>query len=299
MTMKIKLALEWFLNPDHTPFAIGLEKGWFQDAGIDLELLQPEEHLDAPAQIARGEIDLAITEPIHLVADRAAGRPLVGFGRFLHTNGGVMVLGKSGITRPADLVGKRIQYPGAPGPGGKAIVCTMAQADGADCGPEDFVPVNHGFEHTKALIDDVADAATLVFYNFEVIEAQERGLEPAYFSLKSWGVPDFCQLHFIADESRVARDEALLRRFLGVVRRGIDYIHEHPVDAWDLYKKFAKQEQSDRLSDRIYQATIGCFCHDLSMSDLYWQRLVEWMVQSGQIETPIDVAACFDNRLAF
>ena len=156
-----------------------------------------------------------------------------------------------------------------------------------------------GFEHTKALATDAADAATLVFYNFEVIEAEERGLQPSYFPLKTWGVPDFCQLHFIVDEGRLARDEALFRKFIAILRRGIDFIHEHPDESWTLYKRFAKQEQSDRLSDRIYQATIGCFCHDLSMSDLYWQRLVNWMVETGQIKAPIDVGPCFDNRLAF
>ncbi len=299
MSTKIRLALEWFLNPDHTPLAIGLEKGWFREAGIDLELIQPEAHLDAPEQIAAGEIDLAITEPLHLVADRAAGKPLVGFGRFLHTNGGVMVLERSGITRPAELVGKRIQYPGAPGPGGLAIACTMARADGADCGPGDFVPVNLGFEHTKALKTDAADAATLVFYNFEVVEADELGLKPRYFPLKSWGVPDFCQLHFIGDEGRVARDEDLIRRFLAVLRRGIDTIQEQPAESWELYKRYAQQEQSDRLSDRIYQATIGSFCHDLSMSTLYWERLIQWMIATEQIAGPTDAVACFDNRLAF
>lgn len=299
MSTPIRLALEWFLNPDHTPLAIGLEKGWFQDAGIDLTLIQPEEHLDAPEHIASGALDLAITEPLHLVADRAAGKPLVGFGRFLHTNGGVMVLEKSGITRPADLVGKRIQYPGAPGPGGTAIASTMAKADGAQCTANDFVPVNHGFEHTNALDSNVADAATLVFYNFEVVEAEERGLNPRYFPLKTWGVPDFCQLHFIADENRMQNDERLFRDFIAVLQRGIDFIHENPDEAWTLYKRYAKQEQSNRLSDRIYQATIGCFCHDLSMSDLYWERLVTWMVETGQIQNRIEAAPCFDNRFAF
>ena len=292
MSTPIRLALEWFLNPDHTPLAIGLEKGWFQDAGIDLTLIQPDEHLDAPERIASGELDIAITESIHLVADRAAGKPLVGFGRFLHTNGGVMVLEKSKITRPAELVGKRIQYPGAPGPGGTAIAATMAQADGASCSPGDFIPVNHGFEHTNALDSDVADAATLVFYNFEVVEAEERGLKPRYFPLKTWGVPDFCQLHFIADEQRVQQDEPLFREFIAVLQKGIDFIHEHPDEAWALYKRYAKQEQSNRLSDRIYQATIGCFCHDLSMSDLYWERLVTWMVETGQIQNRSNILVC-------
>ncbi len=34
----------------------------------------------------------------------------------------------------------------------------------------------------------------LIFYNFEVIEARGLGLRPDFFSLKDWGVPDFCQL---------------------------------------------------------------------------------------------------------
>ena len=46
-------------------------------------------------------------------------------------------------------------------------------------------------------------------------------------------------------------------------------------------------------------ATIGSFCHDLSMSDLYWTRLHAWMLETGQIDTAIEPGDCFDNRLAF
>jgi hypothetical protein len=54
---------------------------------------------------------------------------MIGFGRFLHTSGGVLYLRTAGIERPADLRGKRVQYPGAPGPGGKAIVATMVAGE--------------------------------------------------------------------------------------------------------------------------------------------------------------------------
>ena len=35
-------------------------------------------------------MDIAITEPIHLVEDKASNQNVVGFARFLHTNGGIM-----------------------------------------------------------------------------------------------------------------------------------------------------------------------------------------------------------------
>lgn len=107
----LRLGLEWFLNPDHLPFLVARAKGWLDDAGLALELVEPQQHLDAADAIQKGELDLAITEPLHLVEDRAQGRAVQGFARFLHTNGGVMTLASSGIERPRDMVGKRIQYP--------------------------------------------------------------------------------------------------------------------------------------------------------------------------------------------
>ena len=88
-------------------------------------LVEPAAHLDPFQAIVEGELDLAITEPGHLVEDVAKGRDVIGFARMLHTNGGVMTLRASGIERPRDLAGKRVQYPGAPGPGGIAIVATI------------------------------------------------------------------------------------------------------------------------------------------------------------------------------
>ena len=71
-----------------------------------------------------GEVDVAITEArstSYKMSPRASQWwDLPGF---LHTNGGVMVLERSGITRPRELAGKRVQYPGAPGPGGLAKSC--------------------------------------------------------------------------------------------------------------------------------------------------------------------------------
>lgn len=114
---KLKLGLEWFKNPDHTPFFIAQEFGWFTAAGLDVELIEPDAHMDAIEAINGGVWDLAITEPLHLIEDRSQGceaakfslpcaslsssllpSPLfhfkghkaVGFCRFLHTNGGVM-----------------------------------------------------------------------------------------------------------------------------------------------------------------------------------------------------------------
>lgn len=294
---KLTVGLEWFLNPDHVPFLVGLEKGWFEEAGIELELVEPEEHLDAVDEIESGAMDLAITEPLHLVEDRSKDKPVVGFARFLHTNGGVMYLADSEIERPRDMAGKRIQYPGAPGPGGPAIVKTMIEADGGECDVEDFTPVNNSFYHTDALLEDKADLATLVFYNFEVLEARHRGHEAKFFALKDWGVPDFCQLILITHPDTLEKRRPLLERFLKVLNRGIDYLHQHPRKARQIYFDRTETDQDSPLMNAIFEATVPCFTFDLTMSNEYYRELARWMKESNLIEATHEPGEYWTNRL--
>ncbi len=293
---RLRLALEWFLNPDHAPLLIARERGWLAEANIELEIIEPKEHLDPLSALESGELDLAITEPIHLVQDRAKGAAIQGLTRFLHTNGGVMYR-RSEVSRPRDMVGKRLQYPGAPGPGGLAIARAMIERDG---GPKDaeLEPVNNGFMHTDALLENKADLATLVFYNFEVLEARARGLDADFFSLRDFGIPDFCQLILVATPDWIEKNGDLTTRFLRVLRRAIDVVREDPETAETEWWR-ASGQKANALGRAIYQATTRCFTADFSMSHAYYEHLSRWLVESGQTETTVDPESAWTNRFAF
>lgn len=298
MMKTLRLGLEWFLNPDHLPFLIGLEKGWFHEAGIELVLVEPDGHLDAIGEIAAGRMECAVTEPIHLVEDAAKGQPIVGFARFLHTNGGVMYLRGRGIERPRDMAGKRLQYPGAPGRGGPAIVATMVEADGGTCDPAAMVPVNSGFHHTDALAEDRADLATLVFYNFELIEARHRGFDADFFALKDWGVPDFCQLILITTPSLLAAERPMFEALVRNVRRGIDLIKQEPVEAARIWFSRTGKDPTNSLERAILDATVACFTHDLSLSATYYRRLAAWMKERGLVDLIVEPEVIWTDALA-
>lgn len=294
----LRLGLEWFLNPDHLPFLIAREKGWLVDADLEVELVAPEQHLDAMDAIDRGKLDLAITEPLHLVEDAAKGRAVKGFFRFLHTNGGVMYLADQGIDRPRDMVGKRIQYPGAPGPGGPAIVTTMIEADGGTADPAGFTPVNRGFQHTDALLEGDADVATLAFYNFEVVEARHRGAKAEFFALRDWGVPDFCQLVLFTSDARLEEKRAPIERLLTVLRRGIDFAHQHPDEARRIYFERTETAPDDPLMSAIFAATVPCFTFDATLAPESLQTLATWMHARGLVDREVEPAQIWTNALA-
>lgn len=298
---RLRLALEWFLNPDHVPFVLGRELGWFAEEGIELELVEPAAHMDAFAALEAGDIEVAITEPIHLLQDRGEGHSVVGFARFLHTNGGVMYFAGRGISRPRDMVGKRVQYPGAPGPGGLAIVRTMIAADGGAelSASAPLVPVNRGFFHTDALAEGVADVATLAFFNFEVVEARHRGYDAQFFSLKDWGVPDFCQLILVTSERLLAERAHVFARLVKVLRRGVDMVHQEPDLAARIWAQGSGQSLQEPLNAAIFRATTACFTHDFSMSADYYAQLGAWLHHTGQTpaQGTLPVESAWTNAL--
>ncbi|PTE69280.1 ABC transporter substrate-binding protein [Staphylococcus devriesei] len=296
---KLVVGLEWFLNPDHLPLILGIEKGWFKEHDLEIEMIEPKKHFDALEEIENGSMDIAITEPIHLVEDKASNQNVVGFARYLHTNGGVMYNKDKGITTPKDLVGKRLQYPGAPGLGGIAIAKTMIEADGVEYKDGDITPVNNSFYHTDALLNDKADAATLIFENFEILEARSKGLNVDYFALKDYNVPDFCQLIFITTPNKLDTESAKIKRFIKVIQKAIQYINTNLEDAINIYAHYTQTDINNQLNKDTIEATTKCFTNDLSMSDDFYNDLQLWLKETGKIQQTINPKDYFTNRLLF
>lgn len=295
---KVRIGLEWFTNPDHLPLVVAQKHGFFREFGLDVDLVEPESHWDAEEEILAGRLDIAVTEPLHLSQDAAKGRPVLGFARFLHTDGGVMYKKNAGINRPSDMCGKTISYPGSPGKGGPAIVNTMVKADGKlDCDLESYGKYNGGFYHNDALQSDKADLATLIFWNFEVPDARSRGMDVDFFSLKNWGVPDFCQLVLFTTPEKFAEKKNVLRQVVLAMRRATGIIHQQPDLAASYFNEYVKEPPPKEVMD----ATLPAFPNDNSMATEYYERLMAWLVETEQVEPEevVPVQTYWTNEIAW
>ena len=100
--MKIKLALEWFINPDHLPFIVGLDKGLYKKNNIDLEIIEPQGHYDGFKELAQNKIQLATNEPLHLI--EKYHKNICSIGNFFETNGGIISVSYTHLTLPTILL---------------------------------------------------------------------------------------------------------------------------------------------------------------------------------------------------
>jgi len=307
----LRLGLEWFVNPDHLPLIVAHKHGIFRDFGLNVTLVEPVDHWEAEDEILEGRLDVAVTEPLHLAQDAAQGKPVLGFSRFLHTDGGVIYdKGAGNIQRPSDMCGKTISYPGSPGPGGPAIVNTMVKADGKlDCDIESYGKYNGGFFHTDALQSGQADVATLIFWNFEIPEARAKGMkEAAFFSLKEWGVPDFCQLVLMTTPTRFKELQPTFRKLVLAMRRATGIIHQQPDLARQYYYDYVNRDSADdtaqAIMDATFTATLPAFPNDNNMSNEYYVRLMAWLIDTKQVDdakaaSEIPVSTYWTNEISW
>ena len=212
------------------------------------------------------------------------------------------------------MCGATISYPGFPGPGGPAIVDTMVRADGGRC-EVPYGKHDGGFFHTDALLSG-ADVATLIFYNFEMVEARSRGLDAGFFSLKDWGVPDFCQLVLFTTPQRLAEAKPALRRLVLALRRATGLIKTRPERAramWDAHTRprlswparlnpltMLTRRREARAAAATFDATLHAFVNDNSLARDYFDKLENWLVETKQVDADAvsDAAPYWTNEIA-
>ena len=108
---KIKLGLDWFINPDHAPIIIADQYGYFKEEELNVEIIEPADPNDPPKQVAAGKIDIAISyQPqFHLQIDQSL--PIVRLGSLVSSPlNSLVVLKDSPIKSIKDLKNKKIGF---------------------------------------------------------------------------------------------------------------------------------------------------------------------------------------------
>lgn len=227
---KLTVLLEWFVNPDHAPLVVAREKGFFTDAGLNVDLIPPADPSAPPRLVAAKQADIAVHYQPNLYLDHEAGLPLVRFGTLIETPlNTVMTLADGPITNLKDLKGKKVGFSVAGFE--DAMLGAMLKSQGLTLRDVELINVN--FALSASLIAGQVDATVGAFRNFETTQMAQEGHKGRPFFPEEHGVPAYDELIFVTHRDLLNDDR--LRRFLGAVEKGAIYLTNHPDESWQLF----------------------------------------------------------------
>ncbi|MFY0634315.1 MAG: ABC transporter substrate-binding protein [Vannielia sp.] len=225
----VTIALDWTLNTNHIGLVVAQEKGFYADAGLEVELL-PYSDSASTAVLAAGAADFAYMTSLGFMSAKAAGADIVALWASMQRENGRLVYNASNteITRPADLEGKI--YAGFGSAWEDALISTMIEADG---GTAEYDTVTMGTGAYEALASGAVDF-TLEVATWEGVNGELLGREQKHFTYADYGVPDQQNGYIGTTSATLAETPEQVAAFMTATQQGYAWAADHPAEAADI-----------------------------------------------------------------
>jgi putative hydroxymethylpyrimidine transport system substrate-binding protein len=293
----LSLTLDFYPNPDHAGIYLAEQLGYFDEAGLDVEIQAPADPAAPIKLLAAGETDLAISYEPELALAHEKGLDVVAIGALVNRPLTSMIwLPESGIKGVADLKGKTVATAGIPYQ--DAFLATILAR--VDLKPSDVKAVNVGFGLLPALLGGSAEAMLGGFLNVEGVDLRRRGKNPVVTPVDQLGVPTYDELVLVADRESLEAEPQKFRLFLAALERGTDAAVARPNAAVKAVLE-ANNDLEPKLTEAEVKATLPLLGARLPgrpygyMDPDEWGAFIAWMRDNGLIRSLPEPSALLSN----
>ncbi|WP_238014204.1 ABC transporter substrate-binding protein [Dactylosporangium sp. AC04546] len=184
----VKLQLQWFFQAQFAGYIAAVDKGFYKEQGLDVQLLEGGVDIVPQTVLAQGKADYAVAWVPKALASREQGAGITDVGQIFARSGTYQVaFASSNIKSPADFKGKKV---GNWGFGNEFELFAGMTKAGLDPG-KDVTLVQQQFD-MQALLKKEIDVAQAMSYNeyAQLLEATNPATgqlyKPEDFSIIDW-----------------------------------------------------------------------------------------------------------------
>ncbi|RXZ66987.1 ABC transporter substrate-binding protein [Agromyces albus] len=237
---QVKLQLQWLPQGQFAGYFAAQELGYFEDEGLDVEIIPSGGDIVPQDALANGDVDYAIAWVPKVLGSIEQGANLTNIAQIFQRSGTLQVSwADSGIDSVADFEGKKI---GSWGFGNEWEIFAAMAAEGLDSSTVEII--TQDFNMNAFLQGDI-DAAQAMTYNeyAQLLETANPDTgelyQPDDFNVISYEDTEGAMLQdaIWADTERLESDEEYQEttvKFLKAVIRGWVYAAENPEEASEI-----------------------------------------------------------------
>ncbi len=293
----IKMMLDWVPNTNHTGILIAEAEGYFEDEGLQVEIIQPGE-VYAEQAVASGAVDFGVSFQEQITLARADDVPIVSIAAVIqHNTSAFASRGELQVNSPADWTG--LTYGSYGNPFEEPTLRVLMGCAGGDYDALNIVDT--GYADPLALLDQEQIDLAWIFYAWQGVQAERENIDLDVIMMQDWFdcIPDYYTPVLITSEQTIAERPQLVRRFLNAVSRGYRFAIENPQEAAAILLAAVPELDGELvyasqawISPR-YQADAARWGEQ---SFDVWQDYSRWMLEYNILTEAIDAEAAFTNE---
>ncbi|WP_379970166.1 ABC transporter substrate-binding protein [Ectobacillus sp. sgz5001026] len=299
---EVTIMLDWYPNAVHSFIYAAIEKGYFKEEGVKVNVQFPSNPTDPLTLAAAGKVTLGIYyQPDVVIARTNEGVPVKSVGAIVRSPlSRVVSLKDAGIKSPKDLDGKTVGYPGTQL--SEEYVKTMVKQDGGNPDKVKFVDV--GFDLISALTMKKVDAVTGAYINHEVPLLNKQGFQTVTFNPADYGVPNYNELVFVAGDQTLSKDRAAVEAFLRGAKKGYEFTKKNPDEALQILLN-NQEKQNSPLDPQVEKESMNILLQRMETSDgpflsqtaASWTEQNKWLKEKGMTKQVVPANELFENVL--
>ncbi|MGA2640946.1 MAG: ABC transporter substrate-binding protein [Spirochaetia bacterium] len=227
-TDTVRLAIGYIPHVQFTPLYVGIDKGFYSEEGINLELNFGFQY-DIFSLLAAGRIDVGLSDSDQLVISGSKGLGLQAIYQY-YQKYPITIVAKAGTATPADLRGRTIGTPEMSGSSWIGLQLFLRKY-----GLENAVQVEKiGYTQEPTLLSGRADAV-VCFLNNEPVAMRAEGIAIRQWDVKDWS--DMVGASFISSRAIISSRGPVLARFVRATRKAMDFTMTHRDEAYQIALK--------------------------------------------------------------
>ncbi len=294
---EITVILDWVPNTNHTGIYVARDQGYYREAGLDVEIIQPSEGGSADLIAAgKGEFGISYQEQVTYARTSDEPLPIVAIAAIIQQNtSGFASPSDRDIKTPADFEDKK--YGGWGSPMEEAMLRGLMEKFGADYSRLEIV--NIGASDFFTSVERDVDFAW-IFYGWDGIRAELTGFDLDFMLLQDVDpVLDFYTPLIIASEEKIQDDPELVRDFLKATKKGYSFAINDPQKAAEIL--LAENNELDgslvAASQQYLAGEYITYEQGWGFMELkIWEDFSGWMYEKGLLNKELDASEAFTNR---
>lgn len=292
---ELTVVLDWYPNALHAFLYQAEQAGYFAEEGLTVNIQPPAGVNDAMSMVAAGKADIGLYYQQDVIQARVEqGVPVKSIAAVVQAPLNIILsLKEKDITEPADLVGKTIGYAGTEL--SEALVHSIMQNSGQD--PSSVEMVDVGFDLMSSMVTGNVDATIGCLVNHEVPQMEKEGFEVNYFFPDDFGVPQYYEGIFLANDEMIANEPDVLAGFLRACQKGFedfkndtDTVLQVLLDNQDASNFPLDPDVEKQSCQTLLPLMETADAPFLSQSADCWQENIDWMYDEGLISEKPDVS---------